>query len=136
MHETWRLCPRHPAYLVSDRGRVRRIGRLPLKPYVNTRGYLYVDLGRSVRGQSVHGLVAETFLGPRPAGHDVDHLDWNRHNNAVSNLRYLRSLENAVRWKDRDSAGRNVWETPDDRVAPPEGHAPLTAAAWLDEPAA
>lgn len=36
----------------------------------------------------VHQLVAETFLGPRPEGAVIRHLDGNKYNSAVSNLAY------------------------------------------------
>jgi hypothetical protein len=38
--------------------------------------------------------VAEAFLGPRPPKHDVLHIDGNRHNNCISNLRYGTRAEN------------------------------------------
>ena len=110
--EVWRLCTRHPGYLVSSHGRVRRIGGGILKPWPNPRGYLYVDLGKTRRGQPVHQLVAEAFLGPRPPGCEPDHEDHDRTNNAADNLRWWHRLVNAVRWADRVD-GRNVWETPD-----------------------
>jgi hypothetical protein len=123
--EEWRPCPPNPAYQVSNLGRVRRAktGRV-LKPWASDRGYLYVDLSRKCRGRSVHGLVALAFLGDRPVAHDVDHLDWDRRNNAAANLRYLHRLVNAVRWADRTPDGRNVWETPD--TPAPDDHEPLT----------
>jgi hypothetical protein len=48
--------------------------------------HLYGEDGRTVR--SVHGLVAESFIGPRPAGKQVCHGDGNRANNVLGNLRY------------------------------------------------
>lgn len=112
--EVWRLCRRHPAYLVSSYGRVRRIGRGILTPYPNPRGYLYVDLGKRLRGQPVHQLVAELFHGSQPPGCEPDHIDHDRTNNAASNLRWWHRRVNAVRWANRAN-GRNVWETPDSR---------------------
>jgi hypothetical protein len=114
--ERWKLCAMHAGYLVSDQGRVRRIGGGILTPQRSSRGYAKLHLGRQLQA-SVHVLVAATFLGPRPLGHHVDHLDFDRWNNAASNLRYLRAAENSVRWAGRTSDGRNVWATPD---SPPE----------------
>lgn len=111
--EVWRACARHSGYEVSDQGRVRnaRTGR-HLTPWPNPRGYLYVHLGRSLRAQPVHQLVAELFHGPRPPGCEPDHRDHDRTNNAATNLRWWHRRVNAVRWANRRN-GRNVWETPD-----------------------
>lgn len=37
----------------------------------------------------VHTLVAETFLGPKPEGMVVSHVDGDRSNNSVANIRYV-----------------------------------------------
>lgn len=139
--ERWRLTAASELYLVSDLGRVRKIGGKILKPWPNSRGYLYVDLGSRCRGRAVHRLVCEAFVARIPAGDHVDHLDFDRTNNAASNLRPLHPIENSVRWAARVN-GRNVWETPDD--LPDEPPEPLTpdelaelAADWTEqEPAA
>lgn len=129
--ERWRLVDRNPYYQVSDLGRVKRTvtGRV-LKPTQNHKqgrvGYLKVCLGSKKNQVYVHQLVAEAFLGPCPPGHNVDHRDHDRHNNTLANLRYLPKPENDFRWKGRDAAGRNQWESPHlDGEAPPEDHEPM-----------
>ena len=50
----------------------------------------------------VHRLIASTFLGPRPEGLVVDHLDRDKTNNNVENLRYVScaaNVRNAARHK-------------------------------------
>lgn len=42
----------------------------------------------------VHKLVAETFIGPRPEGMEIDHINRDYLDNRVSNLRYVSKLEN------------------------------------------
>ena len=42
----------------------------------------------------IHTLVAETFIGVRPEGQVIDHIDGNKSNNDVSNLRYTTVAEN------------------------------------------
>lgn len=127
--EVWRLCRSHPGYLVSDAGRVRRIGGGILRPQRNTRGYAKVHLGRSMQ-RLVHVLVAEAFHGPRPVGHDVDHVNFDRLDNRAANLRWLRSVENAVRWAGRRPDGGIVWAHRDDPLPHEDDawHPPMTPA--------
>lgn len=87
-------------YEVSDLGRVRslitsKIMRLAL----SNCGYLRVGLTSSPKqqiGRTVHSLVAEAFIGPRPDGLVVNHKDTNKHNNASSNLEYVTPQENTA----------------------------------------
>lgn len=110
MSETWRPVGGAPRYDVSDLGRVRsrcRPGRpLILRQPVTSKGYrkvtLYVPGAARVRVWQVyvHQLVAAAFIGPCPPGHEVDHVDWNRHRNVPGNLRYLHADVNRWRWRD------------------------------------
>src|SRR5262245_46396327 len=101
-------------YEVSDQGHVRRvgprtdwrggtrkdsrtgnqIGRNPerlLKPMLK-EGRPTVSLTRgagTTRWFSVHSLVAEAFIGPRPKGMTVNHKDGDKANNQLDNLEYL-----------------------------------------------
>lgn len=45
----------------------------------------------------VHRLIALTFLGLRPDGYCVDHMNQDKSNNAVTNLRYISLGENTAR---------------------------------------
>jgi DNA-binding transcriptional regulator YiaG len=45
-------------------------------------------------GRTVHRVVAEAFIGPRPEGLEVRHLDGNKTNNRASNLVYSTHKEN------------------------------------------
>lgn len=130
--ECWRPVAGHPRYLVSDRGNVMRVGGRVLKPQRTSRGYLKVALGRSNQVY-VHALVCETFHGPRPPGHHVDHIDFDRTNNAAENLRWLHALVNSVRWAGRETtatgARRNIWATPDD-IPEDADMTPMTEQDW------
>lgn len=82
-----------------------RKGRI-LKQAVKSSGYRQVTLcaaDDSRRSVLVHVLVAQAFLGQRPRGHHVRHLDCNPANNCVENITYGSPAENA---KDTIECGR------------------------------
>lgn len=47
----------------------------------------------------IHVVVAECWLGDRPEGYEIDHIDRNSHNNDYRNLRYVTKSE---QMKNRD----------------------------------
>lgn len=118
--ETWKHIAGHEgAYEVSDLGRVRSLdrhvicgrhgetravkGRI-MKPAVKLPGgYLVLNIGKSNLRHVAH-LVAEAFIGPRPAGMDVCHDDCDPTNNAATNLRYDTRTGNMA---DTVGAGRS-----------------------------
>lgn len=96
--EKWVACYGYPAYEVSNLGKVRRIGRSKgavvgarLVPRLTPTGYacvgLYLNHKRTNR--SVHRLVFQSFQGPIPEGLECDHLNGNRSDNRLCNLRLL-----------------------------------------------
>ena len=101
--EEWRPVEGYESlYSVSSFGRVRsrwKNGTL-LQPVKRSNGYLHVQLckGDGTKKQaSIHTLVACAFLGPRPAGFDVSHVDGAKWNNAADNLRYESHSSNCLR---------------------------------------
>ena len=60
-------------------------------------GYLKIGLGsgNQKRQHYVHKLVLEAFVGPRPDGMQCRHLDGNKLNNSLQNLRWGTSSENS-----------------------------------------
>ena len=116
MEEIWKGVPRYSNCEVSNLGRVRykeeflrsHPGRgkrpFPIRPLkLGGFGYYQVNLvppDRSNYGhtESVHNLVAEAFIGPRPQkGFEVDHIDENKLNNSPENLRWLCHGQNVAR---------------------------------------
>jgi hypothetical protein len=82
-------------YSVSDDGHVMntRTARI-LRPEDDRRGYERVSLYG--RHQKIHRLVAARFLpAPTEEGLLVDHIDRNRMNNNVTNLRWVNCSENS-----------------------------------------
>jgi HNH endonuclease/NUMOD4 motif-containing protein len=57
---------------------------------VQNGGYLlaFTCINNKRKASTVHSLVAEAFIGPRPKGFDVCHKDGSRTNNVPRNLRY------------------------------------------------
>lgn len=99
--EEWRPVVGYEGYYeVSNIGRVRSTTRLDnrgrqktgrvLRAGIAANGYLLVSLWRDgvASSRTVHSLVAEAFIGPRPQGMDVCHADGDRLNPVVTNLRY------------------------------------------------
>ncbi len=59
----------------------------------DTNGYPRVSLGKS-NMKRIHILVCEAFIGPRPLGMQIRHLDGNPSNNYIDNLCYGTATEN------------------------------------------
>lgn len=120
MEEEWRPVKGFEGlYQVSSLGRMQSIPRedylgRPVKGWVKTpgvsgNGYPTVVLWRQGKGftRTVHSLVAEAFLGPRPEGFDVAHKDGTRTNNEVGNLRYLSRKDNL---KEARLVHKTMWQ--------------------------
>lgn len=88
-------------YQVSSHGRVlSNIGNPKILAASDKgRGYLGVNLSDNgvVKTKTVHSIVAEAFIGPRPDGLVVDHRDEDKRNNHSENLRYITNIENIRR---------------------------------------
>jgi len=86
-------------YLVSDRGRIRSLRRpgLILRPCTNRGGYpqIVVYGNKTKNSICVHLVVARAFLGPCPKGMECHHIDGNKANNNVDNLRWVTPKENS-----------------------------------------
>ena len=98
----WRVIPSYPNYEASDAGHIRRrargrgarAGRVLAEQVQN--GYAYAHLwscGRR-RAMRVHRLVYEAWHGEIPAGHEINHEDGARLNNALHNLTAVAPSEN------------------------------------------
>jgi HNH endonuclease len=92
-----RVIPGDERYGVTPDGRVWSKWRgnewRELTPTPNTRGYPKVKLAHGKTVQ-VHVLVAQIFIGRRPAGMTVNHKDGDKWNRAVTNLEYITQGEN------------------------------------------
>lgn len=101
--ETWKKINNNSNYLVSNTGRIRRVGSNVDHSVRNSKGYLITDLYENGTRNTVrvHRLVAEHFV-PNPSSKpEVNHIDGNKNNNDVSNLEWVTKKENC----------RHAWNT-------------------------
>lgn len=87
----------YPNYLIYDNGRVySKKRKIFLKPFTDNMGYLQVQLYNKGKGKKikVHRLVGLHYL-PKVEGKELlDHIDRNKHNNHIDNLRWCNHSEN------------------------------------------
>lgn len=92
--------PDYPDYFITSCGRVWSFKRNKfLKPKNNGKGYLFVALSNENGRKNfyIHKLVALTYI-PNPEGFDtIDHIDFDKNNNCINNLRWLSREKNSKR---------------------------------------
>ncbi len=81
-------------YLVSNMGHVysKKSDKI-LKNWVNLKGYFTVMLNKR-KTLGVHRLVGLAFIPKVEGKNQIDHIDRNRQNNNLFNLRWVNSSEN------------------------------------------
>lgn len=103
-NEVWKAVPIDGAdrYEVSNFGRVRRKGDGAILSPDNVAGYPLVRLFCHGRRKQcyVHRLVALAFLDPVANCPYVDHIDSNKLNPRVDNLRWVSPVQNARHARD------------------------------------
>lgn len=87
----------YPNYSINENGEVKSIyvSKI-LKPRNAGRGYFCYQLRNKngIKNEYIHRLVAKTFI-PNPNNlPQVDHIDGNKSNNHVSNLRWVSNYDN------------------------------------------
>ena len=123
--EKWKDIKGHIGYQISSYGRLRSVDRTVvdwrrtkrlkgkiLKPRVAARyGYLVVNLPcqGSLRTRTIHSLVADAFLGPKPEGYVIRHGSNGKHDNFATNLSYGTKSEDGLdRRRDGTHRGKPV----------------------------
>lgn len=105
-NEEWRAIVGYGGlYEVSSMGRVRSLGAHgkygksnEAKILTASVGRIYLKLNLSVCGivntYTIHRLVCETFIGPRPEENHINHKNGNKLDNRAENLEYCTPSQN------------------------------------------
>lgn len=107
----WNTPPRFPEYLLSPCGLlVSLVNRRPrlLAPGMKGKyvGFALRNEAGEIESVYLHRLMLETFEGPAGDGLQGAHLDGNRKNNTVGNLRWVTAYENAQHKKLHGTSGK------------------------------
>ena len=106
--ETWK---EYGSYLISNHGNVKRCDRL-LKLGKNKTGYLHFSPCYEGKAKTtmIHRVVAELFI-PNPENKkEVDHIDGDKTNNKVENLRWATRSQNAINKKGNQSNNKSGYK--------------------------
>lgn len=115
--EIWKDVPGYQGlYQVSNLGRVRSLDRLVQcmngmrmskgcirKNCIGRGGYHIIVLSKDAKTKTfrIHRLVYEAFIGEIPDGYEINHIDEDKNNNALSNLNLMTPKQNA-NWGTRN----------------------------------
>lgn len=114
-----RPVPNYPRYKVSENGQITGPQGKVLRLCVNKYGYPTVKLSPEKSSLSVSRIVAMAFLPPstNPRATEVDHMDGDKTNNCISNLRWATRSQNLC-WRLRqDSIIPGLTLTPSGRFS-------------------
>ena len=97
--EEWRDIPGFPNHQASSLGRIR--SKKLLKPtygYKNNKGYLMykMTIGTFRKTVTVHKCILLAFQGYPKQGYQCDHINRNKTDNRIKNLRWVTASENCL----------------------------------------
>ena len=88
-------------YEINENGTIirnvksKKQSKIKLDYHHSKKGYYttFVCIKKKVYRVMIHKVVAECWIGDKPAGMEIDHIDRNSHNNDYRNLRYVNHSE-------------------------------------------
>ena len=93
-------------YKIGSNGEIMNKRGLLLKQSLDIDGYQRITLyNGNKKTYRVHRLVVEHFIGSIPCDKEVNHIDYDRTNNHISNLEIVSHLENVRHSYDRIAKG-------------------------------
>lgn len=92
--ENWKIINQQPEYMISSLGNIKKNNGLPVRTFINSRGYVLVVLNKKF--YRVHRLVAQSFIPVEKDKEFVNHKDGNTTNNDVSNLEWVSHCDNIL----------------------------------------
>mgnify|MGYP003648834443 CR=1 FL=1 len=101
-------------YLIYDDGLIfSQKNNIFRKERITKKGYSIIDLHKKKRKTfSIHRLVALHYLPNPEMKLEVDHIDGNKQNNHISNLRWVTAVENKnnfqPHYKNNQSGFKNI----------------------------
>ena len=94
MSEVWKQINDYPNYYISNFGNIKRKERL--KQIITDRGgYKVIQLFNNGKPKryKIHRLVGEAFIENPENKPFIDHIDFDKSNNNVNNLRWVNRIE-------------------------------------------
>lgn len=128
--EIWKEAFNHPNYEVTETGKIRRKKNgKELSPYITDRGYraanLWIKQYKRTKIRRIGKVVWETF-NDCECKQTIDHIDRNKLNDNISNLRCVSQRENS---KNKDIYSRtNKYNLDDNKKKEIITH--LTSGEW------
>jgi hypothetical protein len=105
--ENWKIIDENNNYEVSTEGNIRnkKTGKI-LKPWNAGKGYKMIWLGAGMK-RYIHRLVGIAFLENINNCTDIDHIDRNKHNNKLQNLRWVTKQQNMWNQEHKNISGHS-----------------------------